>query len=365
MEDPLLVALLLALIIVHLEAPNNQPRRRYIAPVEYNSFEFRLDSMDSASLHAVSTQISTEQLSNCSVSFTKPEIRRLLPFLELDTILWRTRYQPTSELALCLVLVRQSFPQRLFQLSNLFGRSESYLSSVYNDTIEHLCLRYRQMLQWHPSLQYRRLRQYARAIRRVGGWTGGGKIRGFIDGTFRATCRPMEDQRFFYSGYKKHHGFKYQGIVCPDGLIRSIAGLYEGKMNDHQIVRVSRVQEDVRRVCRGHPQLFLYGDQAYQRLWGIMGPYRGGQTLDHNKATFNKTLSGVRIAVEQAFGQTQNLWLSNAFSIQLRPGQQPVAAFYMVSFLLTNCFTCLQGNSAAGSHFLLPPPTLEAYLSAI
>jgi hypothetical protein len=46
MNDPLLVALLIGLIIVHLEASNNQPRRRYIAPVEYNSFEFRLDDMD-------------------------------------------------------------------------------------------------------------------------------------------------------------------------------------------------------------------------------------------------------------------------------------------------------------------------------
>ena len=46
MDDPLLVALLIGLIIVHIEASNNQPRRRYIASVEYNSFEFRLDSMD-------------------------------------------------------------------------------------------------------------------------------------------------------------------------------------------------------------------------------------------------------------------------------------------------------------------------------
>jgi hypothetical protein len=297
--------------------------------------------------------------------FTVSDIRQLLPFLELDTILWRTRYQPSSELALCLVLVRQSFPQRLFQLSNLFGRSESYLSTVYNDTIEHLCLRYRQMLQWHPSLQYRRLRRYARAIKRVGGWTGEGTIWGFIDGTFRATCRPTENQRFFYSGYKKHHGFKYQGIVCPDGLIGSIAGPYEGKMNDLQIVRKSQVQEDLHQVCNGHPQLYLYGDQAYQRLWGIMGPYRGGRTLNKQQQTFNKTLSSVRIAVEQAFGQAQNLWLSNAFSIQLQPQQQPVAAFYMVSVLLTNCFTCLEGNNASGSRFLLKPPTLEAYLSAI
>jgi len=297
--------------------------------------------------------------------FSKQEIRQILPFLNLDSVLWTNQYQPSSELALCLVLTRLSFPQRLFQLSDLFGRSEPYLSSVYNDTIDHLCRRYRAMLRWHPSLQYQCLRQYAQAIKRVKGWSGGGTIWGFIDGTFRPTCRPGENQRFFYSGYKKRHGFKYQGIACSDGLIESIAEPFEGKANDFKMVRDFRVEEDLRRVCYGHPQLFLYGDQAYRRLWGIMGPYAGGQSLDHTHRRFNKTLSHVRIIVEQAFGDTQNLWLFNAFALGLRPGSQPVAAYYMASVLLTNCFTCLQGNNAAGSRFPLQPPTLEAYLSAI
>lgn len=56
--------------------------------------------------------------------FSKQEIRQILPFLNLDSVLWTNQYQPSSELALCLVLTRLSFPQRLFQLSDLFGRSE-------------------------------------------------------------------------------------------------------------------------------------------------------------------------------------------------------------------------------------------------
>jgi len=53
----------------------------------------------------------------------------------------------------------------------------------------------------------------------------------------------MNNQRVLYSGYKKHHGFKYQGIVCSDGLIASIADPYEKKANDHQIVRLSEVKK--------------------------------------------------------------------------------------------------------------------------
>jgi hypothetical protein len=33
---------------------------------------------------------------------------------------------------------------------------------------------------------------------------------------------PSEEQQVMYSGYKRHHGFKYQAVVCPDGLIESM-----------------------------------------------------------------------------------------------------------------------------------------------
>ncbi len=294
--------------------------------------------------------------------FNKQEIRYLLRFLDLESVAWRTRYRPSPELALCLVLVRMSFPQRLFELTLFFGRSAAYLSTVYTDTIEHLCRRYSKMLRWHPILRYQRLRQYSRAIGRAGEWRGRGTIWGFVDGTFRGTCRPEQEQQAVYSGYKKHHGFKYQAIVCPDGLIGSIMGPYEGKANDHAIVRHSGLERELQQICEGRRQLFLYGDQAYKHLDGIFGPYRGGRALSGPKKAFNKTLSSVRIAVEQAFGQTQNLWTYNAFDIQLRPGLQPVAAYYLVSVLLTNSYTCLHGQSAAGSRFLIRPPTLEEYL---
>jgi len=183
-----------------------------------------------------------------------------------------------------------------------------------------------------------------------------------VDGTFRETCRPQEEQRTMYSGYKRHHGFKYQAVVCPDGLIGSIAGPYEGKINDHAIVRDSDLERDLQQVCSDRRPLYLFGDQAYKHLNGIFSPYPGGRTLTGDKAAFNRRLSSVRIAVEQAFGQTQNLWTYNAFSTQLRPGLQPVAAYYLVSVLLTNCYTCMRGNSAAGSRFLVRPPSIKEYL---
>lgn len=46
----------------------------------------------------------------------------------------------------------------------------------------------------------------------------------------------MQEQEVMYSEYKKCHGFKYQAVVCSDGLIGLIADFYEGKTNDYVIV---------------------------------------------------------------------------------------------------------------------------------
>jgi len=51
MNDSLLVALLIELIIVHLEAFNNQPQHQYIALMKYNFFEFQLDDMNDETQH--------------------------------------------------------------------------------------------------------------------------------------------------------------------------------------------------------------------------------------------------------------------------------------------------------------------------
>jgi hypothetical protein len=69
----------------------------------------------------------------------------------------------------------------------------------------------------------------------------------------------------------------------------------------------------------------------------------------------------VRITVENAFGQTQQLWTYTAFNKGLKAGWQPVAAYFAVAILLSNCLTCIRGNSISG-RFFLPPPTVEAYL---
>ena len=142
-----------------------------------------------------------------------------------------------------MLLVRQAWPGRLWVQRRLFGRSPTTLSIVYNDVTSHLLERYEGMLLWHPRLDnYDRLVEFAEA---TGLRTGlmGQSIWGFIDGTFRPFCRPSVNQGYHYSGQKKRHGLKFQGIATPDGLMSSMSGPWLARFNDWRIYLDSGVPQ--------------------------------------------------------------------------------------------------------------------------
>ena len=200
----------------------------------------------------------------------------------------------------------------------------------------------------------------------------------FVDGTFKGIARPTEEQKIYYSGHKKEHGIKWQGIITPDGII-SLQGPYEGKANDWSMYHDTKVERRMRKVwsssnyslvsflltasqiCHNHPTLYLYGDPAYYASFGCIGPYRRASGLSHDQARFNKMMSSIRIAVEHGFGLTQKQWSHAAWSLANKEGLSPITAYYLVGVLLTTCFTCMRGNQVA-DNFLLSPPTLDDYL---
>lgn len=82
--------------------------------------------------------------------------------------------------------------------------------------------------------------------------------------------------------------------------------------------------------------------------------------ITREQEEYNAAMSRSRIAVENAFGKTANLWRTNQFTSQLQPLNMPVAALYFVSVLLTNIHTCLRQQI---SPFGLRPPSIEDYLN--
>jgi hypothetical protein len=215
-QNVVVLALIATLVAAISVLTQGQQVVRYRAPIEYRSFEFSLN--DHSDTFCVAY-----------FRFTKSQIAELLSHFRLDTITFRSRYRPSPELALCIVLFRLSHPDRYKDNFWLIGRSQSYQSSVFTDTIHHLVERYRQMVDWDESrLTQPFLASLATSVEEC----SGGRVRGvfgWVDGTQRPICRPSEHQEDFYSGYKKAHTIKFQAIVTPDGMIAHLGGPFEGK----------------------------------------------------------------------------------------------------------------------------------------
>ena len=98
-------------------------------------------------------------------------------------------------------------------------------------------------------------------------------------------------------------------ITIPDGLISSLIGPFAGSINDWAIWRRSGIEDILRTTFQNKEMLFIYGDPAYSNVYRITCLFehlQGRRFLDPDKRAFNQSLSSVRIAVEQTFGDIQN-----------------------------------------------------------
>lgn len=296
--------------------------------------------------------------------FTQEEIIRILAVLDLKDVKWRNRYRATPEEALCLVLYRLSYPTRYKDCLILFGKSRSWISTIFNDMVLLLVARFQEKLEWDSErLTLDKLRDYAGTIERACGVQG---IWGFIDGTHRGIARPTIDQQDYYSGAKKEHGLRYQGIVTPDGLVSSLSGPWLGPLGDWTIWEASGIEDRLRDLFEPLPsaeRLYVYGDPAYVPAFGIIGPFRrdGRLRLTPNEEAANVEMSRQRIVVEWAFGLATKYWSFGSFKPSQKSGLSPVASYYLCSILFTNMHTCLRGNQISVK-YNISPPTLEDYL---
>jgi DDE superfamily endonuclease len=293
--------------------------------------------------------------------FTRTQIYDILPYLQLDAVEYRFRNKPSNELAISIVLARLSYPRKGQDLSGIFGRSAAYISAVFNDVVEYLFLRYKGIIEWHPTITYERCRFFAAKLEHQSRTKTPG-IWGFLDGTFRVICRPTTGQRIFYSGYKKKHGFKYQALVTPDGILSSLMGPFEGRINDNNMYSQSGLESRLHQLFDGREPLFIFGDSQYDSCFGVLSPYKRFTELSANQKRFNAELAWSRISVEQAFGRVQNIFSANAFELQVKIHLQQVACFFVASALFTNIQTCMEGNQV-GRRFQVSPPSLHQYLS--
>jgi hypothetical protein len=265
-----------------------------------------------------------------------------------------------SDQALAILLMRFAWPNRIDErLAPFFGRSPAAISMIVNDLSQLIYEKYKSRIFFNHAYLNSKALTFAKAITKAGAPRN--DIWGFVDGTARMICRPSKYQRVVYSGYKKIHCLKFQGISTPDGLIW-LSSPFEGRRTDIYMLMHGGLNEMIAS-CPNMNQLYLYGDLGYTTTNFVQIPYRF--PTNEIQFDYNRQMSRVRLAVEICFGRVQSLFGLFNFQSILRILSSPVSTYYSVAVLLTNCRTCIDGRCQVSDMFAIAPPKLEEYLQLI
>ena len=292
--------------------------------------------------------------------FSIPEIGYLTRLLHIpDPYVSANRHRLPAISALALVLCRLSGTRSNLDIGLFFGYSESYVSFIVNEILNHIIMSCGNLAQFNVDLIKENASRYAEAIFRRCPLNN---CIGFVDCTNRKICRPLIYQRLWYSGHKHFHAIKFQSWVLPDGIIAMIFGPYGGRVHDLKLwdesgLEVFMEEDDILR-----PYL-LFGDQGYKNEKHLMCPFPGDpQFLTEAENAFNQYMLEPRLAVEWGFMRVTQLWQAFHRPAYLRVEGMPVGQMYVVAVLLTNLRTCMHGRNIISDYFDLQPPSCEQYL---
>jgi hypothetical protein len=245
------------------------------------------------------------------------------------------------------------------------------ISEIVNETAGFIDQEWSHLLVWDgdgilsPSV----LRTYADALHTFGAPTC--SVFGFLDCTIRQMCHPGEFQELVYTGYKKYHGMKFQGVAVPSGLIAHLAGPYHapqkdsGVLNDSALMDLIAMRVIQPRSQEGDPperRFFqIYGDSAYGVSPYMVSPFSGVGERMRAQKEWNARMGGVRISVEHGFGLVLQDWpYLHAFWKDKVLGNA-CGLMYCVGVLVTNTHACIVPNQTSVCYGIAPPELREYF----
>lgn len=282
--------------------------------------------------------------------FYKDDLRRLHAALGLEGVVLRqgTHVYEDSFFCMLVYLKRMAYPSR------------------FGDLCAFMCRYHHLVLEINTALFVPLLRGYADAVSTKVGFEA--EIIGFIDGTFRAMCRPVEGQESVYSGYKRAHGISFLGVVFPDGMLGMLHGPHAGRLHDSTIFGESKLEEWlIANIPEPEEEegdvMRIYGDGAFGRSRHVARGYKGN-FLTPEELEWNVVMNTARTCVEWSFKEISRNFGYVSFSIQLKSGLSPIGGRYLQAGVLANCHNCLYQSAQTSQYFDCEPPELEEYLSA-
>ena len=266
----------------------------------------------------------------------------------------------SGEEGVLMLLRRFATTATLLDLVWELGRSTTQISEGVRYMVEFVHQKHQHLMDersftaWESSFA-----DFAAALLDVG--VALPNLIGFIDGKLQPVCKPGRYQHVLYSGHKRVHGIKFQGIVFPNGIQPHPFGPVNGSRHDSFMLAASGIL-DVLRGCSNRlgQQYALFGDSAYPISPFLYRMYKG--VLSVAQQMFNKEMSPLRVSVEWGFGKIVALWpfldYRNKFQVLL----SPCGLYFGVANVLTNMHTCLYG-SIVSRRFDMEPPAMEAYMA--
>ena len=272
--------------------------------------------------------------------FTKTQLEKLFVVLRFpDKMHGSCRVAWSGMEGLLVLLRRLSYPNKLRELAEEFGRSKAALSIIFNTTLIWFTRQWGHILEnpfTRPYFTQARLETYTASVAAVVGVNL--RVWGFIDGTVRPICRPSIGQQHFYNGHKRVHAVKFQAVVTPGGLFAHLHGPVEGRRHDASLFAESGLLALLQVHMRGpagQPPYAVYGDAAYPLSPFLQKGFQGA-ALTAQQARYNGNFSIARMCVEWLFGEVVNLWGFVDFRKQQKILLQPVAVFHQAACLVNH-----------------------------
>ena len=239
--------------------------------------------------------------------FLKSDLSRLHKALKLDEfedgcirVGTGSKYNKYgTEEALLILLQRLAFPTRFADMVSIYHRDISSLSRIFSWMNNYIRTRFGHLLTNNWDFWKESFEEYAECIRKkvveksegaIDYPPGSYLVFGFIDDTTIRTCRPgggpaeegenaerysMLLQEAFYSGYKKHHGIKFQTVELPNGMCANLFGPKSYRESDVDLLTASGLVPALFEVTRGGKQYAIYGDGVFPTVGNLISKHVG------------------------------------------------------------------------------------------
>lgn len=296
--------------------------------------------------------------------YKKVDIKTIIESLEIPDLLCFDGYYTNSLEALLVLLRRLSSCVRYVDISMEVDLLPQFQSQIFNGLMMYLFDKIKDVirklnLSWMTDRQ--NLEMWAAAIEARGCPIP--NTFGLGDGVVIQCCKPVREQRSWFSGHKKAHGFKAICITTPAGLMVGF-GPFNGSTHDSacaDIIGLDQLLEEDFTFPDGVP-FVTFLDPGFRIGNAMITPIRRRQGMTEEEEEFNRVMCRIRISVEWGFAKLKNLFRMLNYKKNLKPLMSPIAAYFFVAMHLCNLHTILYGSQVA-QYFDVEGISLEEYLA--